>query len=56
MTTIFATIVVVGIVMGAMAIGLVSGRVLKGSCGGSGGECPCTPAEQATCELKRRRS
>ena len=56
MTTFFATLVVVGIVMGAMAIGLASGRVLKGSCGGSGGECPCTPAEQAACELKRRRT
>ena len=56
MATFLATLVVIGIVMGAMAVGLASGRVLKGSCGGSGGgNCPCTPAEQAACELKRRR-
>lgn len=54
MSTFLATLLLFGLAMGAMAIGLVAGRSLKGSCGGSGGSCPCTPDEKRACELKRR--
>ena len=54
MSTVIATLLIFALVMGGMAIGLISGRTLKGSCGGSGGDCPCTPEEQRACELKRR--
>lgn len=54
MSTFFGTLFVIGIVMAAMAIGLTAGRTLKGSCGGQGGKCPCTPEQKHVCELKRR--
>lgn len=54
MSTFLATLLVVALVMGGMAIGLASGRRLKGSCGGTGDGCPCTPEERRACELKRR--
>jgi hypothetical protein len=54
MSTLIATLLLFALVMGGMAIGLVSGRSLKGSCGGRRGDCPCTPDEQHACELKRR--
>lgn len=54
MSTFLATLLVIGIAMAAMAIGLAAGRTLKGSCGGQGGRCPCSPEEKRACELKRR--
>ena len=55
MQTFIATFLVFIAVMGAMAIGvMVHGRRLQGSCGGTGGECPCDEAAQRECELKRR--
>lgn len=49
MQTILATIVVLGLVMAAMAIGvMVSGRRLKGSCGR---ECPCSEEKRRDCAL-----
>lgn len=54
MTTFIATVMLFALVMGGMAIGLASGRSLKGSCGGTGGSCPCTPEAKRACELKRR--
>ncbi|MFO0691022.1 MAG: hypothetical protein U0900_20155 [Myxococcota bacterium] len=49
MQTILATIVVLGLVMAAMAIGvMVSGRRLKGSCGR---ECPCSEEKRRDCSL-----
>ena len=54
MSTFVGTLLVVGLVMAAMAVGLAAGRTLKGSCGGQGGKCPCTPEEKRVCELKRR--
>ncbi len=54
MTTFIAALIFFALVMGGMAIGLVAGRSLKGSCGGTDGSCPCTPEEQRACELKRR--
>ena len=49
-----ATLVVVATVMGAMVLGVVlTGRPLKGSCGGTGNGCPCTPAEREECRRKK---
>ncbi len=56
MAILLLTIVVLALAMGAMAIGvMVSGRRLKGSCGGEGsGACHCettgVPLEQRACE------
>lgn len=43
MMTLLVTLSVVALVMGAMAIGvMISGKRLKGSCGGEGGpDCAC---------------
>ncbi len=55
MQTFLATFLFFVAVMAAMAIGvMVHGRRLKGSCGGTGGDCPCDEAAQQECELKRR--
>ncbi len=44
------TLVIFGVVMLAMAIGtLLTGRPLKGSCGGVGAACPCSDAEKQAC-------
>lgn len=43
--TLALTIALIGFLMLAMAIGVMfTGRPLKGSCGGVGGECPCDEA------------
>ncbi|MBE2249626.1 MAG: Na(+)-translocating NADH-quinone reductase subunit E [Myxococcus sp.] len=47
MTLILITFVVFSVAMLAMAVGLLRGRRLRGSCGGSAGACDCT--EAATC-------
>ncbi len=54
MDTFLATLVLFGAVIAAMAIGVaVSGRSLRGSCGGVGGKlCPCTPSEREACRAK----
>ena len=55
MTVWLLTVVVVALAMGAMAIGVaVSGRRLRGSCGGDGStDCHCertgVPQEQRAC-------
>ena len=42
MMTIVLTFVLIGLIMLAMAIGvMVSGRQLRGSCGGAGADCQC---------------
>ncbi len=53
MLVVLLTVAIIAIVMGAMAIGvMVSGRRLKGSCGGVGG-CECErsgiPVDQRSC-------
>jgi hypothetical protein len=54
METLLATFLLFSGVVAAMAIGvMVHGRRLKGSCGGTGGECPCDDAAQQECDLKR---
>jgi len=55
MTVLLLTIAVIAIAMGAMAVGVaVSGRRLRGSCGGVGGDCACdkagVPAGERDCE------
>ena len=55
MEVFIGTLVVFLVVTLAMSIGvLVSGRSLKGSCGGTGGECPCTDAEKQSCARRAR--
>lgn len=57
MVVLLLTLAVVAIAMGAMAIGvMMTGRRLKGSCGGVGGcECERTgiPVNQRTCSPTR---
>ena len=50
------TLIVVGTIMAAMSIGvLVSGRPLKGSCGGTGEDCSCDDAARRECALRAGR-
>jgi hypothetical protein len=55
MTTLLLTIMLVGLVMVAMAVGvMVSGRRLRGSCGGVGGagcHCRADGIEPGSCDL-----
>lgn len=48
------TITIFGVMMFLMALGVMfTGRPLKGSCGGVGGECPCAEAgTPGACKLK----
>ena len=56
MATFFATLVVFGLVVLAMAVGvLVQGRRLQGSCGGSGEACQCSPLAARHCRLRELR-
>ncbi|MDJ0787462.1 MAG: hypothetical protein QNK05_11685 [Myxococcota bacterium] len=56
METVLGTMIVFGIVVGAMSLGaLVTGRPLKGSCGGPDADCPCSESEKRACELKRQK-
>ena len=42
MSTLLLTIGMIGLLMAAMSVGvIVSGKRLKGSCGGVGNACPC---------------
>ncbi|MEY3014791.1 MAG: hypothetical protein RIT45_3526 [Pseudomonadota bacterium] len=43
-----------GLLFAAMAVGLLRGKALKGSCGGvAGSACLCTDGQQQRCELKK---
>lgn len=49
MQTVLASIALIGIVMAAMAVGVIfSNRRLRGSCGR---ECPCTEETRRDCAL-----
>jgi len=49
-----ATLVLFGAVVAAMSIGVaVSGRSLRGSCGGTGADCSCDDATRDSCSLYR---
>ena len=55
MQTFLATFLFFAGVMAAMAIGVaVHGRSLKGSCGGTGADCPCDEAAPRECKLKKQ--
>ncbi len=44
MATLLATLAIFGCVMLAMALGvMIQGRRLRGSCGGTGQDCSCSP-------------
>jgi len=54
--TLIATIVVFGLAVAAMAVGvIVQGKRLKGSCGGTGKDCTCSPADARKCRLREMR-
>lgn len=55
METFFATLLIFAGAMAAMAVGvMISGRRLKGSCGGTGKDCACDDEAQKSCALKAR--
>ena len=55
MDTFLATLLLFGAAMLAMAVGvLISGRRLKGSCGGIGRACSCDDATRAECALAKQ--
>ena len=50
MQTLIATLLLFGVVMVAMAVGVIfSNRQLKGSCGGTGQSCDCALAKRRAC-------
>lgn len=50
MQTFIVTAGLIGLVMAAMAVGVIfSNRSLKGSCGGTGQGCSCAPAKRRRC-------
>ena len=54
MGTFVATLTLFGVIVAAMSIGVaVSGRALRGSCGGTGEDCTCDSATRESCSLKR---
>ena len=47
-----ATALIFGVVMAAMAVGVIfSNRTLKGSCGGTGLDCTCSEEARRECAL-----
>ncbi len=55
MATFLATLVVTGLVVLAMSVGvLVQGKRLKGSCGGTGKACECSPLAARNCKLREQ--
>jgi hypothetical protein len=48
----FATALIFGITMAAMAVGVIfSNRTLRGSCGGTGLDCTCSDEARNDCAL-----
>lgn len=54
MATVLLSLTAFGVVVAAMAVGVLLGRSpLKGSCGGKGGpDCVCDAFEQAKCRAR----
>lgn len=51
LATLIATIILVGLLFAAMAVGVMFGRSpLKGSCGGPDGECGICGSKSGQCE------
>ena len=56
MDTFFATLLIFAGVMAAMSIGVaVTGRRLRGSCGGTGKDCECDEEARRACALREQR-
>ena len=56
MATFLATLVIFGLVVLAMSLGVIfQGKRLKGSCGGSGEACECSPLAARECRLRQAR-
>ena len=56
METFLATLAVFAVVVLAMAVGVIlQGRRLRGSCGGSEGDCTCSALAARSCPIRRRR-
>jgi hypothetical protein len=56
MATFVATLFVFAAVVVAMSLGaMIQGRRLKGSCGGSGEDCTCSPLAARNCRLRQER-
>jgi hypothetical protein len=54
--TFVAALVVFGLVTAAMALGvIVQGKRLRGSCGGTGRDCECSPLAARHCALRKLR-
>ena len=54
MQTLIATTILFGLVMLAMAIGVIfSNRALQGSCGGTGTACQCSDAKRKECAVAK---
>jgi hypothetical protein len=57
MQTVLVTIVFFGIIVSAMAIGVIfTGKSLRGSCGGTGTDCECTETKRRACATAARES
>ena len=57
MDTFVAALIVFALAMLAMAVGvLLSGRRLRGSCGGDGEACRCDASARAACALTKRQA
>jgi hypothetical protein len=57
METFLAVLVTFALVMLAMGLGvMVSGRQLRGSCGGIGEACRCDAAARSSCALAKRQA
>ena len=56
MATMLLTATVFGVIVAAMAVGvMLGGSPLKGSCGGKGGpDCVCDAYEQAKCKAREK--
>lgn len=56
MATFLAALVVFAVVIAAMALGvIIQGKRLRGSCGGSGKDCECSPLAARDCRLRKLR-
>ncbi|NNL67561.1 MAG: DUF539 domain-containing protein [Myxococcales bacterium] len=57
MAILLATAAVFAVVVLAMSLGVMfTGRSLKGSCGGVGGNCPCSDSEKQVCPRRKQQA
>ena len=57
MATFVAAFAIFVLAVAAMAVGaMVQGRRLKGSCGGAGDGCSCSPLAARRCPVRRERA